>query len=99
MRRTRKTRQQPANTPREQSKKSEEIVNYEISRTTKTEVVEGGRINRISVAVLVDGIYSKNDKGGADLRGTPEGATRPYRSAGALRRWVRHQARRPGRGR
>ncbi len=48
---------------REQSKKSEEIVNYEISRTTKTEVVEGGRVNKISVAVLVDGIYSKNDKG------------------------------------
>lgn len=54
--------QQTSNT-RDQSKKSEEIVNYEISRTTKTEVVEGGRVNRISVAVLVDGIYSKNDKG------------------------------------
>ncbi len=48
---------------REQSRKSEEIVNYEISRSTKTEVTEGGRVNRISVAVLVDGIYSKNDKG------------------------------------
>src|SRR5262245_50136968 len=48
---------------REQSKKSEEIVNYEISRTTKTEVVEGGRVNRLSVAVLVDGSYGKNDKG------------------------------------
>jgi flagellar M-ring protein FliF len=54
--------QQPAG-PREASRKSEEIVNYEISRTTKTEVVEGGRVNRISVAVLVDGVYSKNDKG------------------------------------
>jgi flagellar M-ring protein FliF len=48
---------------REQSKKSEEIVNYEISRTTKTEVVEGGRVNRLSVAVLVDGTYGRNDKG------------------------------------
>jgi len=47
----------------DQSKKSEEIVNYEISKTTKTEVIEGGRINRISVAVLVDGTYAKNDKG------------------------------------
>ena len=54
---------QPTPQPRDQSKKSEEIVNYEISRTTKTEVIEGGRINRISVAVLVDGIYAKNDKG------------------------------------
>jgi flagellar M-ring protein FliF len=52
-----------ANQNREQSKKSEEITNYEISRTTKTEVVEGGRINKIAVAVLVDGIYNKNDKG------------------------------------
>src|SRR4051794_38325115 len=48
---------------RDQSKKSEEIVNYEISRTTKTEVTEGGRIKRISAAVLVDGSYGKNDKG------------------------------------
>ena len=48
---------------RDQSKKSEEIVNYEISRTTKTEVTEGGRVNRISAAVLVDGSYAKNDKG------------------------------------
>lgn len=42
------------------NRKTEEIVNYEISRTTKTEVIEGGRINRISVAVLVDGTYAKN---------------------------------------
>jgi flagellar M-ring protein FliF len=49
--------------PRDQSKKTEEIVNYEISRSTKTEVTEGGRLNRVSVAVLVDGNYSKSDKG------------------------------------
>src|SRR5258707_11053657 len=48
---------------REQSRKSEEIVNYEISRSTKTEVTEGGRVNRVSVAVLVDGTYGRNDKG------------------------------------
>jgi flagellar M-ring protein FliF len=48
---------------RDQSKKTEETNNYEISRTTKTEVTEAGRVNRISVAVLVDGSYSKNDKG------------------------------------
>jgi flagellar M-ring protein FliF len=48
---------------REQSKKTEEITNYDISRTTETRVIEGGRINRISVAVLVDGAYSRNDKG------------------------------------
>lgn len=47
----------------DQSKKSEEIVNYEISRVTKTEVIEGGRVNRISVAVLVDGNYTRNPQG------------------------------------
>ena len=26
-------------------------------------MIEGGRVNRISVAVVVDGIYAKNDKG------------------------------------
>jgi flagellar M-ring protein FliF len=48
---------------RDQSKKSEETNNYEISRTTKTEVTEAGRVNRISVAVLVDGMYNKSEKG------------------------------------
>lgn len=51
--------------PRDQSKKSEEIVNYEISRTTRTEVIEGGRVKRISVGVLVDGLYAKNAAGEA----------------------------------
>jgi flagellar M-ring protein FliF len=54
---------QPAQAARDQSKKSEEIVNYEISRSTRTEVIEGGRIKRVSAAVLVDGSYAKNDKG------------------------------------
>ena len=43
--------------------KTEETVNYEISRTTKTEVTEAGRLKRVSAAVLVDGIYSKDAKG------------------------------------
>jgi flagellar M-ring protein FliF len=48
---------------RDQSKKTEETNNYEISRTTKTEVTEAGRVNRMSVAVLVDGSYTKGEKG------------------------------------
>jgi flagellar M-ring protein FliF len=52
-----------ATTAKDQSKKSEETNNYEISHTTKTEVTEAGRVNRISVAVLVDGSYTKNEKG------------------------------------
>ena len=58
-----RTPEAPQAPPREQNRKAEEIVNYEISRTTKTEVIESGRVNRISVAVLVDGTYGKNDKG------------------------------------
>jgi len=55
--------QEPSGNTGDQNHKTEEIVNYEISRTTKTEVTEAGRVNRISAAVLVDGNYAKNDKG------------------------------------
>ncbi|MEM6616505.1 MAG: flagellar basal-body MS-ring/collar protein FliF [Pseudomonadota bacterium] len=41
----------------------EEIVNYEISKTSRTEIQEAGRIQRLSVAVLVDGIYTENADG------------------------------------
>ena len=56
-------KQAPSAGGSDQNRKTEEIVNYEISRTTKTEVTEAGRVNRISAAVLVDGNYAKNDKG------------------------------------
>ena len=82
-----------------QSKKSEEIVNYEISRTTKTEVTEGGRVKRISAAVLVDGSYAKNDKGESVYQPRSQGRARPHRRAGAHRHRLRPEARRPDRGR
>jgi flagellar M-ring protein FliF len=59
------TQQGPNQQQRDQSKKSEETVNYEISRSTRTQVTEGGRVKRISAAVLVDGSYAKNEKGEA----------------------------------
>jgi flagellar M-ring protein FliF len=49
---------------REQGQKNEETINYEISRTTRTETLEAGRLKRLSVAVLVDGIYAKGANGG-----------------------------------
>jgi flagellar M-ring protein FliF len=58
--------------PKDQSKKTEEVVNYEISRVTKTEIVEAGRVNRVSVAVLVDGVYEKNDKGESVYKARPQ---------------------------
>ena len=42
---------------------TEEVVNYEISRTTTTQVQEAGAVKRLSVAVLVDGTYTKNEDG------------------------------------
>ncbi len=48
---------------RDASNKNEEITNFEISRTTRTEVLEGGRLRRLSVAVLVDGIYARTANG------------------------------------
>jgi flagellar M-ring protein FliF len=47
---------------REASQKNEETVNYEISKTIRTETIEGGRVKRMSVAVLVDGNYVRNGK-------------------------------------
>jgi len=56
--------QQPAApAQKDTSQKNEETTNYEISRVTKTEVTEGGRIKRLSVAVLVDGVYSPGADG------------------------------------
>ena len=84
---------------RDQSKKTEETNNYEISRTTKTEVTEAGRVNRISVAVLVDGSYTQERQRRDGLSGAQQGTARPHRGAGALGDRLRPEARRSGRGR
>ena len=52
-----------ASVSRQTANRNEETVNYEISRTTKTEVHEPGRVKRLSVAVLVDGVYTTNAEG------------------------------------
>ncbi|WMT86244.1 flagellar M-ring protein FliF [Pelagibacterium sp. 26DY04] len=43
----------------------EETLNYEISSTTETQVTEAGGIERLSVAVVVDGIYTYDEAGTA----------------------------------
>jgi flagellar M-ring protein FliF len=43
--------------------RTEETINYEVSKTKSIEVQEGGRIKRLSVAVAVDGAYTTDDKG------------------------------------
>ena len=50
-------------TSNESNARVEETVNYEISRTTTTEIIEAGSVNRLSVAVLVDGTYALAEDG------------------------------------
>lgn len=45
------------------SSNSEEVTNYEISKTTRTEISEGGRMRRLSVAVAVDGVTTPGADG------------------------------------
>ncbi len=47
-------------------KHSEETANFEISRTTRTKITEAGAIDRVSVAVLVNGSM-KAQKDGAKV--------------------------------
>lgn len=54
------------------STKNEEVVNYEISRTTRTETQDGGRVKRLSVAVLVDGVYSRAQNGDVTYAPRPQ---------------------------
>jgi flagellar M-ring protein FliF len=53
--------------PTTEGNRDEETTNYEISKTVKSQVSETGNIKKLSVAVLVDGIYTetpkKDDKG------------------------------------
>jgi flagellar M-ring protein FliF len=60
------------NASREATRKSEETVNFEIARTQRTEVIEGGRMRRISVAVLVDGVYARDAQGNVTYQPRPQ---------------------------
>lgn len=68
---------------REQGQKNEEVINYEISRTTRTETTEAGRLKRLSVAVLVDGTYAPQPNGGQTY--TPRSAEDLQRIATLVR--------------
>ena len=46
-----------------QVSRTEETVNFEITKTTRNRIKESGQIKRLSVAVLVDGKYIENDDG------------------------------------
>lgn len=56
-------KQQGENAAQDLSRRSEETLNYEISRQVTNQVRQSGVVRKLSVAVVVDGIYETNDKG------------------------------------
>jgi flagellar M-ring protein FliF len=66
------TQDQGKGADKEASNTSEETVNYEISRTSRTEILEAGRIKRVSVALLVDGIYATSAAGEVSYQPRPQ---------------------------
>jgi len=48
--------------------KTDETINYEINRVVSKTIMPVGEIEKLSVAVLVDGVYSKNDKGAEEFQ-------------------------------
>jgi flagellar M-ring protein FliF len=52
-----------ANDNTNSSNRTEETINYEISKTTKTEVQDAGQVKKLSVAVVVDGTYTQGANG------------------------------------
>ena len=56
-----------------QSSRTEETINYEISKVVRNKVKNTGSIKRLTVAVMVDGIYEKGADGKMAYRSrTPE---------------------------
>lgn len=49
--------------PSLEGSRTEEITNFEISKTIRNTVRESGEVTRLSVAVLVDGRYTTNEEG------------------------------------
>jgi flagellar M-ring protein FliF len=49
--------------PGQEKDKVDEVTNYEINKVVNKTVMPVGEIKKLSIAVVVDGIYTKNDKG------------------------------------
>ncbi len=56
----------------ENNQKTDEVTNYEISKTITNKVNDIGTVKKISVAVLVDGSYTKDDKGAETYAPRPD---------------------------
>ncbi|MBR2033313.1 MAG: flagellar M-ring protein FliF [Alphaproteobacteria bacterium] len=51
-----------------QTSKTEETINYEISKVVRNKIKNAGTIKRLTVAAVVDGSYERNDKGDLEYR-------------------------------
>jgi flagellar M-ring protein FliF len=72
-----------ARTNNENTTRTEETVNYEISRRLRNHTQVGGRVQRLSVAVLVDGRMTPNAEG--ELVYTPRAPSELEEMAGLVR--------------
>ena len=70
----------------QEREKTDETINYEINRVVNKTIMPVGEIRKLSLAVLVDGLYSKNDKG-QDVY-----SERPKKDIEALEELVRKSA-------
>ena len=68
------------------NRRTEETVNFEISKTNRTKVHETGVIRRLSVAVLVDGVYTRGADGAQTY--TPRGEEELQRYVALVRSTV-----------
>lgn len=55
-----------------EKEKIDETTNYEINKTVSKTVMPVGEIKKLSIAVLVDGVYAKNEKGEATFQERPK---------------------------
>jgi flagellar M-ring protein FliF len=69
-----------------EKEKSEEVVNYEINKVVSKTVMPVGEVKKLSIAVLVDGIYEKDNTGALIFQ------ERPRKDVEALEDLVRKSA-------
>ena len=55
-----------------QNSKTEETINYEISKVVRNKIKDTGTIRRLTVAVMVDGVYDKDNEGNLVYRSRTE---------------------------
>ncbi|MFO0388844.1 MAG: flagellar basal-body MS-ring/collar protein FliF [Alphaproteobacteria bacterium] len=54
------------------TERTDETTNYEISKTVQNHIREGGTVNKLSVAVLVDGTYTEDAEGNKTYAPRPD---------------------------